>query len=172
MLISHLKDAFLHMKWADALIWKSVLAEASAAGDEEVLDILAHLHITQHSFLNAWLNRPFERWKRADFDSTKALLLWAESFYTPGGQYLDSLSQDDLKSAMVLPWAKYFGRQLGKEPVDTTSLETIHQLISHSMHHRGQVAKRIRHLGGAPPLTDYIGWVWMGRPKAEWPLFD
>ncbi len=39
----------------------------------------------------------------------------------------------------------------------------------HSTHHRGQVAARLRELGGEPPLVDFIAWLWWKRPEPEWP---
>jgi uncharacterized damage-inducible protein DinB len=38
----------------------------------------------------------------------------------------------------------------------------------HSHFHRGQNATRLRELGGEPPTTDYIFWLWKGRPKPVW----
>jgi uncharacterized damage-inducible protein DinB len=38
----------------------------------------------------------------------------------------------------------------------------------HSGYHRGQVARRLREHGAEPPLGDFIAWVWMGRPEADW----
>jgi uncharacterized damage-inducible protein DinB len=32
------------------------------------------------------------------------------------------------------------------------------QTVLHSQHHRGQIAMRLRALGGAPPTVDYILW--------------
>jgi uncharacterized damage-inducible protein DinB len=32
------------------------------------------------------------------------------------------------------------------------------QVVLHSQHHRGQVASRLRALGGTPPTVDYILW--------------
>ena len=32
----------------------------------------------------------------------------------------------------------------------------------------GQVMTRLRELGGAPPLVDYVIWVWSGSPVADW----
>jgi uncharacterized damage-inducible protein DinB len=42
----------------------------------------------------------------------------------------------------------------------------------HSTYHRGQVNARLRELGIEPPLTDYIAWIWFGRPEAEWPALS
>jgi len=59
-------------------------------------------------------------------------------------------------------------KQYGHRPEDTTMRETMHQVVLHSTYHRGQVAAYLRTLGGEPPLTDYIAWLWAGRPAAEW----
>ena len=42
------------------------------------------------------------------------------------------------------------------------------QVVTHTTHHRGQVMTRLRELGGAPPVVDYVIWVWSGSPIAEW----
>jgi uncharacterized damage-inducible protein DinB len=39
----------------------------------------------------------------------------------------------------------------------------------HSAHHRGQINVHLRELGIAPPLVDFIIWVCLGKPPAEWP---
>ena len=44
------------------------------------------------------------------------------------------------------------------------------QVALHSTYHRGQINARIRELGGEPPLTDFIAWVWAGKPQPSWPL--
>ena len=170
MSLTHFKDVYLHMNWADSLIWRSALESSGGASDEYVLDTLMHIHETQHSFLNVWLKQPFKRWKRADFESNAQLCRWAESFYPLAFDFLESLSAADLNNTVVLPWAKYFAKELGRQPVETILSETIHQVASHTMHHRGQVARRLRELEIEPPLTDYIVWLWMGRPEPEWPV--
>ena len=35
-------------------------------------------------------------------------------------------------------------------------------------YHRGQNATRLRELGGEPPLTDFVAWLWKGRPDGKW----
>jgi uncharacterized damage-inducible protein DinB len=37
--------------------------------------------------------------------------------------------------------------------------DALMQVAMHSEHHRAQIAMRLRALGGAPPVTDYIIWV-------------
>jgi uncharacterized damage-inducible protein DinB len=38
------------------------------------------------------------------------------------------------------------------------------QALLHCQHHRGQNAARMRALGVAPPMTDYLIWNALGRP--------
>ncbi len=46
--------------------------------------------------------------------------------------------------------------------------ESVLQVAMHTVYHRGQVARRLRELGAEPPLSDFIAWVWMDRPEADW----
>ena len=38
------------------------------------------------------------------------------------------------------------------------------QAITHSQHHRGQNASRMRQLGATPPMTDFVIWYALGCP--------
>ena len=53
-------------------------------------------------------------------------------------------------------------------PPAVTLGDTAWQVFSHSTYHRGQMATRIRELGGEPPAVDYIYWAWTRRPAAAW----
>ena len=46
--------------------------------------------------------------------------------------------------------------------------ESMLQVALHSQYHRGQINARLRALGGEPPRVDYIIWLWLGRPPADW----
>jgi uncharacterized damage-inducible protein DinB len=59
---------------------------------------------------------------------------------------------------------------IGKKPVNPTVAETMLQVAMHTTYHRGQLNKRLRELGGEPPLIDFIVWIWLGKPKAEWKI--
>jgi len=60
-----------------------------------------------------------------------------------------------------VPWFK-------DPPLSLTVAEALTQGAMHSQYHRGQNATRLRDLGGEPPTTDYIVWLWKGRPQADW----
>jgi uncharacterized damage-inducible protein DinB len=69
----------------------------------------------------------------------------------------------------ALPWMDMVSAQLGRTLVVPTLAETLLQVPMHSMHHRGQINARLRELGNEPPLVDFIAWIWLGKPAAEWP---
>ena len=59
---------------------------------------------------------------------------------------------------------QHFGDASGSVTLGVTALH----VAAHTTHHRGQVMTRLRELGGAPPLVDYVIWVWWGSPAAAW----
>jgi uncharacterized damage-inducible protein DinB len=46
--------------------------------------------------------------------------------------------------------------------------QALTQAAMHSHSHRGQNATRLRDLGGVPPGTDFIEWLYRGQPAAAW----
>lgn len=168
--LSHLKDLYAHMEWADSTIWTGVLGAQNARSADQILDTLFHIHETQHAFLNVWLEQPFQRRSRGEFVGPEDVSAWGQSFYPSVDQFLESLSPPDLEREPEVPWSKYFARYTGSEPTAATLGETLYQVVSHSMHHRGQAASGFSLLEGKAPATDFIVWVWLGRPKADWPL--
>jgi uncharacterized damage-inducible protein DinB len=73
---------------------------------------------------------------------------------------------DDMKE---VAWKRWVEKAIGRAPGPTTLGEMMMQVSQHSTYHRGQVNARLRDRGGAPPLTDYIAWLWLEKPDAEWP---
>ena len=79
-----------------------------------------------------------------------------------------SVMVGDLEATMHFPWAEQLAERFGK--VQPTSMrQALLQVPMHSHYHRGQLATRIRELGGEPPLTDFVAWTWAGQPRARWP---
>jgi uncharacterized damage-inducible protein DinB len=52
-----------------------------------------------------------------------------------------------------------------KGPFEATAETILLQALTHSQHHRGQNASRMRALGVTPPMTDFIFWYAQGRPS-------
>ncbi len=161
------QDLFRHMEWADAAVWRAVLSSSAAANDERIKNWLHHIHMVQHAFINVWREQPHS----ANAGSELALAElpeWGGQFHQLAAGYLQTLSEEDLDSPMVMPWAKYLTKHLGRDPDGTTKGETILQVAEHSTYHRGQVNARLRELGSEPPLVDYIAWIWFGKPAVDW----
>ncbi len=169
MHLTFLKEAYRHMEWSDAKIWTAIFNSEAATADTDVKDIVVHYHGTQRAFLDAWLEKPIAFGSGSDFNALSDVYPWAKEYYDRIYDVLNTVSQEALDQEFELPWAVYFEKYLGPSVSPPTMGQTIYQVVSHSMHHRGQACRRVRELGGTPPTTDYIGWAWLGKPEAEWP---
>ena len=162
-IVDALRDLFLHMEWADAMVWASV---HKLVGDEDrrLTDLLSHLHLTQLAFLDVWLGNGFDRGylKQRGLHEAEEL---GRAFHREAATFLATVEPSSLDRPMPLPWAGRFADAARS----TTLGETMLQITSHSTYHRGQVNMRIRELGGEPNLVDYIAWLWLGRPPVRWP---
>lgn len=167
-LLDSLRDLFRHMEWADATVWRAVLASPPATADGVVKARLHHIHMVQRAFLNVWRNVPHSPNTGADLNMEE-LVRWGREYHGRVPEYLAGLQEADLDRPLVMPWASYFAERLGREPGVPSLGETMLQVTAHSTYHRGQVNARLREVGGEPPLTDFIAWIWFGKPLPEWP---
>jgi len=166
----HLRDLIHHMEWADAEVWRAVLAHAGARQDARLRDLLLHLHVVQRGFLLVWRAQPVAQAMRTatEFEDIVDLRAWAQPNYADVRQFVDGVDAAALTRGVTMPWVETYQRQLGRTFDTPTLAETIFQVTSHSTYHRGQVNTRLREVGGEPPLVDYIAWVWFGRPEPDW----
>jgi uncharacterized damage-inducible protein DinB len=70
---------------------------------------------------------------------------------------LEALHTIDLQKMIALPRGP-------KGPWEAPAGVLLLQAITHSQHHRGQNASRMRQLGATPPMTDFVIWYALGRP--------
>lgn len=159
---------FQHMEWADATVWKALLSVPSAHEDRRLRELLYHLHMVQHSFLDVWKGREQGSPGLQDFSDLHSIREWGRGRYGESMRFLDTITVAELENAVVIPWAARFEASLGTKFNTPTLAETMFQVTSHSTYHRGQVNVRLRELGGTPPLIDFIAWVWTGKPEADW----
>lgn len=160
-------DLYRHMEWADAAVWTAVLASEAARADSKLRDYFYHLHMVQRAFLRAWRGEPRED-PYPTLDDAESLMAWGRTYYGEAFFNLESLSDAKLVEPMPVPWAAMVEKRLGYPPHVTTIGETVLQVALHSQYHRGQINARLREVGGEPPLVDFIAWIWLGRPSAEW----
>lgn len=159
-------ELFLHMAWADAMVWQCVLSRGSVRGDERVRDRLHHMHLVQRGFLMLWRDPSVVFPDPPVFPDVERLASWGRAYHREVAAFLVGVDEDELRRPVRLPWAD---RIMGRPTADTSAAQTMVQVALHSAHHRGQVNTRIRELGEEPPLVDFIAWVWLGSPPAVWP---
>ncbi len=164
------KDLFEHMRWADSEVWRTVFAMPKTDSDARISELLYHIHLTQYAFLSIWNQEKPDFPEPSDFENLAAISKWGHEYHLNVKGYLDEIEKTGFEEPIEIPWAKRFiEEKLGKSPKATTLAETMLQVSLHSTHHRGQVTAKLRELGGEPPLIDFIAWLWLGKPKAEWP---
>lgn len=164
-----IRDLHTHMEWADATVWAAVDAAADTREDIPLKELLFHIHFTQEAFLSVWSGEPFNHRRDAGaFASLGEVKSYSRPLYSAIKAFVAGLREEDLNRPSPVPWAKFFARQSGLEPAVTTLGETLVQIALHSQYHRGQVNRRLREVGGEPPLVDYIAWIWMQRPAPVW----
>jgi uncharacterized damage-inducible protein DinB len=164
-----IKALFAHMEWADASIWRAVAASRAARDDKNLRDRLHHLQLVQHAFLDVWRGAPFAP-RAADSFDVPQLAAYGREYHAEVSQFLGALDSLTLDMQMPMPWAARAAERMGRSSAAPTSIgETMIQVTSHSTHHRGQIAMRLRELGLEPPLTDFIAWTWLDKPAPEWP---
>jgi uncharacterized damage-inducible protein DinB len=161
-------DLSRHTEWADATVWRAVWSSSAASNDQRIKDWLHHIHMVQHAFINVWRELPHSANAGSDL-SLSELQSWGREYHQLAASHFATLADEDLDQPMNMPWAKYLTKRLGRDPAGTTRGETLVQVAAHSTYHRGQVNARLRELGDEPPLTDFIAWLWFGKPDPEWP---
>ena len=163
-----LQRLYAHMEWADAIVWRAVLAEDVVGRDDYVIDSMIHLHMVQQAYLAVWKSEKVLMPSRDDFDDLFEILDWGRSYYAEALGFLRQLAGARLGEIVPIPWADFIERELGG-PLSPTNLgDMVLQVATHSAHHRAQINRRIREVGGTPGMVDYIVWVWQGEPAADW----
>ena len=157
-MLSLLRDLFAHQAWADTAILKAIRAHPNALEDENLRKTLHHILIVQRFFLAMVASSGFDNDKEgqvpATLDDFELLFREAhEGLLDLVGRITDA----DLGRVLEIPMAP---------DLHPTVAEVLTQVAMHSMYHRGQCAARLRAVGGAPPLTDFILWAKQRRAAA------
>ena len=161
-MLETLRDLYAHQEWADAKHWSAIESCPPALGDDELRERLTHLHSVQRGFLKVFKAEPMnveEEFKKKP--TLVELKSSARAYHQEVHAFMDDLVAERLDEKVAVPW--FPG---GFSP---TLREAALQAVMHSLYHRGQNAARIKQLGTKPPLTDYIVWVYKGRPAPAWP---
>jgi uncharacterized damage-inducible protein DinB len=147
-----LHDMARHQAWADAEHWKVLHANPGALEDGEIRKRLNHMVAAQEMLVSlARGGMPSQPRDRESVDELAASMSQArEGLET-------ALASLDLDKVISLPRGP-------QGPFEAPAGVILLQALTHSQHHRGQNASRMRELGVKPPMTDFIIWYALGRP--------
>lgn len=153
-----------HCEWADAEVWAAV---RSGSEDAALREKLHHLHLVQWTYLQIWQGVGVQPAELGAFPTAASLQDWVRQFYRELTSYLGGIGGGVTSEIVRFPWADRVAQRFGRSSPATWA-DSVQQVAMHSSYHRGQVASRLRELGLDPPLTDFIAWIWKGRPLARW----
>ena len=155
------------MEWADAHTWRAARAVPAANADHRLRYLFHHVHLVQSVYLQAWRGDPFVVTELSAYPDLDAIAAWAHPYYPAASAFAAGVDEARLASTQQYPWAELIEKQFGVVR-STTMSESAWQVFAHSTYHRGQIATRIREIGGEPPTVDFLAWVWGGRPGPQW----
>jgi uncharacterized damage-inducible protein DinB len=157
-MVETLRDLLRHEAWADTKLLQALENSIEVWDDSTIQGKLHHSHSVQLVYLALLRDEALDLEKlERPFPSLGELKTSMLKYHATVGQLLESLTPSDLERIVVLKAA-------GLEARRNTMREALLQVTMHSHYHRAQLATRLRELGGDPPLTDFIVWVWDGRP--------
>ena len=154
------------MTWADELTWKSIDRIPGVQNDARLMYLMHHIHTVHWVYLQAWRGDPFVVTELKSYENLQAIQLWARPYYSLAKEFMDSVEEARLMQPLDFPWSQMIAERYGVVRPATLS-ESAWQVASHTTYHRGQVATRVRELGGEPRLVDFLVWVWQGKPAPE-----
>lgn len=149
-----LLDLARHQAWADRAHWKALRENAALLEDGEIRTRLNHM-VQALTLLTA-----FARGETPDPARMKEVIAIDEleaATEKAQADLAEALGSADLAKMIALPRGP-------KGPFEAPAGVLLLQALTHSQHHRGQNASRMRQLGATPPMTDFIIWYVMGRP--------
>ena len=149
-----LQDLAQHQAWADAAHWKALHENSTLLEDLEIRKRLNHM-VMALGMLTA-----LARGESPDPSGTKDIERTDEleaALRKANTELTEALNSIDLQKMIPLPRGP-------RGPWEAPAGVLLLQAITHSQHHRGQNALRMRQLGATPPMTDFVVWYALGRP--------
>ncbi|HEX2454386.1 MAG TPA: DinB family protein [Vicinamibacterales bacterium] len=158
-----LQELYGHQAWADSVLWQALAAQPGALDDRAIRERLHHIHLVQRLFL--WTSRGDEGEltpaKVEDIPDIRVIMDDVRRYHDEAIAHVSALSVARRAEPLNIAWFK-------DAPVPFTREQALMQCVMHSQYHRGQNATRLRELGGSPPITDFILWLYRDKPPARW----
>jgi uncharacterized damage-inducible protein DinB len=170
--VHELQDLARHMEWADATVWRTVLSHQPSSLDSQLARWLHHMHTIQHAYGRLWSAASLDLPALSTFGEPRALARWGQEASFQLQSFLTNAHPSAFDRELPIPWSAQLETEFGRPVRAITVAESALQVTIHSAHHRGQISARLRELGASPPLVDFIAWVWLDKPNAQWPEAD
>ena len=161
------RDLLTHMEWADAETWRAVRDLEAAQADDRLKWLFHHSHLVQSIYLQAWRGDAFALTELKAYPDLEAIDAWSRPYYPLVAAFAATIDESRFVQPVEFPWSQMIVEKFGKMLPASLS-ESAWQVFMHTAYHRGQIATRIREIGGEPPLVDFLYWVWAGRPAPHW----
>ena len=143
----HFKDLFKHNSWANDRLLQTLEENSISAPD--ILKIYGHIVSAQM----VWLLRikglptsPFPLWELYKLRELRTMTEESDRNWL---DYMEGHRMDTFEEMI-------FYKNTQDRKFESTILQIINQVLSHSSYHRGQIARLLRERGIDPPQTDYI----------------
>ena len=154
MNVELLQDLARHQAWADEQHWTVLRGNPAAFEDSQIRKRLNHM-VSAQEMLTALVRGETPGAPSAKERESIEQLEVAMAEASDG--LAAALGSAELDKMIKLPRGP-------KGPFEAPAWVLLLQALTHSQHHRGQNAARMRELGTTPPMTDFVIWYALGRP--------
>lgn len=149
-----LLDLARHQAWADAAHWKALRENSTLVEDAEIRMRLNHMLVALRRLTALALGETPDPAGMKEVESAGDL---EAAMGKADAELIEALQAVDLRKSIALPRGP-------QGPWEAPAGALLAQAVTHSQHHRGQNAARMRQLGATPPTTDFLVWCALGRP--------
>ncbi len=143
-----------HQAWADTAHWKVLHENGTLREDPEIRKRLNHMVSTLRMLTGLAQGGKPDPSTMKEIESVDQL---EAALQKANADLIENTTTLDLQKMIALPRGP-------QGPWEAPAGALLLQAITHSQHHRGQNASRMRQLGTTPPMTDLILWYALGQP--------
>lgn len=149
-----LQDLARHQAWADTAHWKALHESSALLEDPEIRKRLNHMVAAGRMLTALARGQTPDQSGMKDIEPADQL---EAAMMKVSTELVEAINSIDLQEMIALPRGP-------KGPWEAPAGVLLLQAITHSQHHRGQNAARMRQLGVTPPMTDFVIWYALGQP--------
>jgi uncharacterized damage-inducible protein DinB len=149
-----LEDLARHQAWADAAHWKALHESSTLLEDLEIRKRVNHMVMALRMLTGLARGETPDPSGMKDIEGADEL---EAALGKANAELIETLKKIDLQKMIRLPRGP-------QGPWEAPAGVLLLQAITHSQHHRGQNASRMRQLGATPPMTDFVLWYANGQP--------